>query len=203
MAIDLDAYFDKISKVRMVHRVLILVVTVVVLLGIFLYFVHTKTKEIASVKSDLDKLENKINHAKKKEKDLEKLEAELTEAQDQLIVALRLLPEASEIPSLLKSITKLGNDSHLQFLLFSPEREVPKEELYVEIPVSMEVMGGYHDVAMFFDKIGKLDRIVNIANVSMKPAKPDTTMLRTKCRALTYRFKEKEKAKGVQKKKKK
>jgi type IV pilus assembly protein PilO len=133
---------------------------------------------------------------------LEKLEAELTEAQEQLIVALRLLPEASEIPSLLKSITKLGNDSDLQFLLFSPEREVPKEELYVEIPVSMEVMGGYHDVAMFFDKIGKLDRIVNIANVSMKPAKPDTTMLRTKCRALTYSFKEKGKAKGVQKKKK-
>ncbi len=203
MAIYLDAYFDKISKLRMVHRVLILVVTVVVLLGIFFAVVHTKTKEIASVRSEVNMLEDQINRAKKKAEDLEKLEAELTEAQDQLIVALRLLPTSSEIPSLLKSITKLGNDSDLQFLLFSPEREVPKEELYVEIPVSMEVMGGYHDVAMFFDKIGKLDRIVNIANVSMKPAKPDTTMLRTTCRALTYRFKEKEKAEGVQKKKKK
>jgi type IV pilus assembly protein PilO len=116
-------------------------------------------------------------------------------------LALRLLPTSSEIPALLKSITKLGNDSNLQFLLFSPEREVPKEELYVEIPVSIEVMGGYHDVAMFFDKIGKLDRIVNIINVSMIPAKSDTTMLRTKCRALTYRFKE-EKAEGVQEEKK-
>jgi type IV pilus assembly protein PilO len=202
MAIHLDAYFDKISKLRMVHRVLILVVTVVVLLGIFFAVVHTKTKEIASVESEVNMLADRINHAKKKAEDLEKLDAELAELQDQLIVALRLLPEASEIPSLLKSITRLGNDSDLQFLLFSPEREVPKEELYVEIPVSMEVMGGYHDVAMFFDKIGKLDRIVNIANVSMIPAKPDTTMLRTKCRALTYRFKEKEKAKGVQKKKK-
>lgn len=202
MAIDVDAFFDKISKLRMVHRVLILVVTVVVLLGMFFAVLHTKTKEIASVESEVNTLTDRINHAKRKAKDLQKLEADLTEAQEQLILALRLLPTSSEIPSLLKSITKLGNDSDLQFLLFSPEKQVPKEELYVEIPVSMEVMGGYHDVAMFFDKIGKLDRIVNIANVSMKPAKPDTTMLRTKCRALTYRFKEKEKAKGVQKKKK-
>lgn len=203
MAIDLDAYFDKISKLRMAHRVLILVATVVVLLGIFFALIYTpKTKEIAAVESELDNLENQINHAKKKKEDLEKLEAELDELQDQLIVALRLLPTTSEIPSLLKSITRLGNDSHLEFLLFSPEKEVPKEELYVEIPVSMEVMGGYHDVAMFFDKIGKLDRIVNIVDVSMKPVKPDTTTLRTKCRALTYRFREKEKAKGVQEKKK-
>ncbi len=203
MAIDLDAYFDKISKLRMAHRVLILVVTVVVLLGTFFAFIYTpKTKEKATIKSELDKLQKQIDHAEKKKQDLEKLEAELDELQDQLIVALRLLPTTSEIPSLLKSITRLGNDSHLEFLLFSPEREVPKEELYVEIPVSMEVMGGYHDVAMFFDKIGKMDRIVNIVDVSMVPAKPDTTTLRTQCRALTYRFREKKGTKGVQEKKK-
>jgi type IV pilus assembly protein PilO len=202
MAIDLDAYFDKISKLRMVHRVLILVGTVVFLLGIFIVLIYMpKKKEIATVESELRGLEKQIASVKYKAKDLEKLEGELAEAQEELRLALRLLPTSSEIPALLKSITKLGNDSHLQFLLFSPEREVPKEELYVEIPVSIEVMGGYHDVAMFFDKIGKLDRIVNIINVSMIPVKPDTTVLRTKCRALTYRFKE-EKAKGVQEEKK-
>ncbi len=203
MAIELDAYFDKISKLRMVHRVLMFVLTVALLVGIFVAGIYMpKTKEIASLSSEIQDLTKKITNAKYRAKDLEALEAELAQAQDQLKLALRLLPTSSEIPALLKSITRLGNDSHLQFLLFSPEREVPKEDLYVEIPVSIQVMGGYHDVAMFFDKIGKLDRIVNIVNVSIIPSKPDSPVLKTTCKALTYRFQEKEKAEGVQKTKK-
>jgi type IV pilus assembly protein PilO len=202
VAIDLDAYFDKISKLRMVHRALIFVGTVVVLGGLFVALVYMpKTKEIATLRSEVQSLETKIASAKFKSKDLDKLEAELAKRQDELKLALRLLPTTSEIPSLLKNITKLGNDSNLQFLLFSPEKEVEKEKLYVEIPVSIEVMGGYHDVAMFFDKVGKLDRIVNIVNVNIIPTKPNSTVLKTSCKALTYRFKENKKAGDGKKKK--
>ena len=50
--------------------------------------------------------------------------------------------------------------------------------------------GVYHDVALFFDKVGKLDRIVNVVDVSMVPVKSMDTMLKTNCKAVTYRFKE-------------
>jgi len=203
MAIDVDAYFDKISKLSMTHRVLIFSATVVVLVGLFIVLIYIpKTDERAVVESELRTLEKKITDAKFAKRDLQKLEMELAAAQDELKLALRLLPTTSEIPSLLKSITKLGNDSNLEFLLFSPEKEVTKEELYVEIPVSIEVRGGYHDVAMFFDKIGKLDRIVNVVDVSIIPTKPNSTTLKTTCKALTYRFKEGNKAQGVQEKSK-
>jgi type IV pilus assembly protein PilO len=99
------------------------------------------------------------------------------------------LPTTSEIPNLLKSITKLGNDSNLEFLLFSPDRQVPRD-FFVEIPVNIEVQGVYHDVAMFFDKVGKLDRIVNVIDVTMAPVKSMDVMLKTSCKAVTYRFKE-------------
>jgi len=111
------------------------------------------------------------------------------------------LPTTSEIPKLLKSITKLGNDSDLEFLLFSPEKQVSKE-FYVEIPVSMEVRGSYHNVATFFDKVGKLDRIVNVVNVNMTPLEAYSTYLKTTCKAVTYRFKEVKEAEGARKKKK-
>lgn len=203
MAIDLDAYFDKISKLRMIHRVIIFAATVIILVGVFVALIYMpKTDKIKGMKSELGSLEKKIAHATLKAKDLTRLEEEVATSQDELNLALRLLPTTSEIPTLLKSITQLGNDSNLEFLLFSPEKEVEKEELYVEIPVSIEVMGGYHNVAMFFDKIGKMDRIVNIVNVNILPTKPNSTMLQTTCKALTYRFKEKEKAKGGKKKKK-
>ena len=202
MAIDLNVYFDKVSKLKMVHRVLIFAGSVVLLLGLFIYLIYLpKTGEITKIESEKDRLDREIRLAKRRAKNFEKLEAELTTAEGELKSALTLLPTTSEIPKLLKSITKLGNDSNLEFLLFSPEKQVSKE-FYVEIPVSMEVRGSYHNVATFFDKVGKLDRIVNVVNVVMIPLEQYSTYLKTTCKAVTYRFKEVKKAKNVPKKKK-
>ena len=201
MAIDLSTYFDKISKLRMIHRILIFAGTIVLIVGLYIWLVYIpKTGEIKTIKSDLDRLERNIRIAKVKANNLKRLEADLAEAQGDLKVAIKLLPTTSEIPSLLKNITKLGNDSNLEFLLFRPEKQVSKE-FYVEIPVSIEVLGSYHDVAIFFDKVGKLDRIVNVVNVNMIPIKELSTTLKTSCKATTYKFKE-DKTGSVPKKKK-
>jgi len=202
MAIDLNTYFNKISKLRMIHRVLIFAGTVVLIVGLYIWLVHIpKAGEIKTIKSELDRLERNIMLAKVRAKNLKKLEAELAKAQGDLKVAIKLLPTTSEIPSLLKNITKLGNNSNLEFLLFSPKKQVSKE-FYVEIPVSIEVLGSYHDVAMFFDKVGKLDRIVNVVNLNMIPIKELSTTLKTSCKATTYMFKEVKKTESVRKKKK-
>ena len=72
----------------------------------------------------------------------------------------------------------------------------------MEIPVSMEVRGQYLNVLDFFDRVGRMDRIVNILNISMKPDKPLSTELLTRCTAITYRFKGKDDVKKKPKKKK-
>jgi type IV pilus assembly protein PilO len=201
MAIDLSTYFDKISKLKMGHRILIFVGTVVLIVGLYIWLVYIpKTGEIKIIKSELDRLEQNIRIAKVRAKNLKRLEADLAKAQGDLKVAIKLLPTTSEIPSLLKNITKLGNDSNLEFLLFSPEKQVSKE-FYIEIPVSIEVLGSYHDVAVFFDKVGKLDRIVNVINVNMLPVKDLSTTLKTSCKATTFMFKE-ERTESEPKKKK-
>ena len=185
----------------MIHRVLIFVGTVVLIVGLYIWLVYIpKTGEIKTIKSELDRLEQNIRIAKVRAKNLKRLEADLAKAQGDLKVAIKLLPTTSEIPSLLKNITKLGNDSNLEFLLFSPEKPVSKE-FYIEIPVSIEVLGSYHDVAVFFDKVGKLDRIVNVINVNMLPIKDLSTTLKTSCKATTFRFKE-ERTESEPKKKK-
>jgi type IV pilus assembly protein PilO len=202
MAIDLDVYFDKISKLRMTHRVLIFVGTVVLIVGLFIWLIYIpKADEIKTIKSELDRLERNIRLVRVRAKNLKKLEANLAKSQADLQVAIKLLPTTSEIPSLLKNITKLGNDANLEFLLFSPEKEVSKE-FYVEIPVKIEVLGSYHNVAMFFDKVGKLDRIVNVVDVEMTPIQELSTTLKTSCKATTYMFKEVKKTESVPKKKK-
>jgi type IV pilus assembly protein PilO len=183
------ALFEKVEKTKMPVRIAILLGTLVILAGLFVYFIYLpKTEEIAQTREEIAKLQQKLNQAKVRAKALPKFEADFAEVDAQFQEALKLLPNTKEIPSLLKSITQLGADSQLEFLLFSPQRERP-QDFFMEIPVSIEVSGTYHNVAVFFDKVGQMERIVNILNVSMTPVKERSTTLTTRCDAVTYRFK--------------
>jgi type IV pilus assembly protein PilO len=183
------AFFEKVEKLKMIHRILILVGTIVLLAGIFVALVYIpKSQRITRLNNEIASLEKQINQAKIKARTLKKFEAEQVEVEAQFREALKLLPNEREIPTLLRSITQLGSDANLEFRLFSPNKEKARD-FYIEIPVSMEVSGTYHDVATFFDKVGRMKRIVNILDISMKPVKERSTNLTTKCNAVTYRFK--------------
>ena len=185
------AIFEKVEKLKMIHRILIFAGTIVLLAGLFAWLVYVpKTNEISRLSIEIAGLDQKINQAKIKVRSLKKFEREQVEVEAQFQEALRLLPNKREIPALLRSITQLGSDANLEFRLFSPQREKVRD-FYVQIPVSMEVSGSYHNVAVFFDKVGKMERIVNILDISMKPIKSRSTSLTTKCSAVTYRFKRK------------
>ena len=183
------ALFEKIEKIKMPIRIAIFLGTIVLLAGLFIWFIYLpKSEEIAQTRAEIATLQQKLNQAIVRAKALKKFEAEYAEVDAQFQEALKLLPNTKEIPSLLKSITQLGTDSQLEFLLFSPQRERP-QDFFVEIPVSIEVSGTYHNVAVFFDKVGQMERIVNILNVSMTPQKERSTILTARFDAVTYRFK--------------
>jgi type IV pilus assembly protein PilO len=186
---DVGALLEKVEKLKMPVRIAIFAGTLVVLVAVFVWFFYLpKTDEITKVNQRISQLQTKLNRAVVRARALKKFEAEYAEVNVQFQEALNLLPNTKEIPTLLKSITQLGTDSQLEFRLFSPQRERAKD-FYMEIPVSIEVSGTYHDVAVFFDRVGRMERIINILNVSMKPESERSTVLTTTCDAVTYRFK--------------
>jgi type IV pilus assembly protein PilO len=181
------SFFAKIESLSKVQRILIFVsVFVLIIVGFVFLLFKPKLADITKLKKELDGLEKKLVVAKKNAADLEKFQAMMEEAEVQFKAAMKALPEKEEIPSLLTSISRSGQDVGLEFLLFEPKTEVRKE-FYAEIPVAMHVIGGYHDLAIFFDKVARLSRIVNIKNISMGPGK-DTQNLNTTCTAVTYKF---------------
>jgi len=183
------SFIAKVEKIKMPVRIAIVAATLVFLAGLFVWFVYLPmSEEIEKMRQEVAKLEQKLNQAIIRARAEKKLQAEFAEVDLQFQEALKLLPNTKEIPSLLKGITQLGTDSQLEFRLFSPQKENPRD-FYLEIPVSIEVSGSYHNVAMFFEKVGQMARIVNILNVSMTPLKDRSTTLNTKCDAVTYRFK--------------
>jgi type IV pilus assembly protein PilO len=200
---DSTAFFEKVEKIKMPYRLLIFFGTIALFAGLFIYFVYIpKTEEISKAKREIAGLEQKLKRAMLRARNLKKFEEEFALVDAQFKEALKLLPDKKEIPSLLRNITQLGSDSALEFRLFSPGRERAKE-FYMEIPVSIEVSGNYHNVAVFFDKVGHMERIVNILNVTMTPTGARSTNLVTRCDAVTYRFKGKEDVEKTKKGKKK
>lgn len=186
---DKRSFTEKVEKINMPYRIAILAGTIILFVALFVWFIYLpKSEQIDKARQEIKKLETRLNQAKVKARALTKFEEEYAEVEMQFAEALNLLPNTREIPALLKTVTQLGTDSQLEFVLFSPQRERPKD-FYIEIPVSIQVSGPYHNVAVFFDKVGRMDRIINILNVDMKPEKERATTLTTRCDAVTYRFK--------------
>ena len=184
---DSGSFFAKIESLSMLQRILIFSSVFVVIIVAFVFLLYKpKLADIKKYKKELSGLEKKLVVAKKNAANLEKFQKMMAEAEIQFKKAMKALPEREEIPSLLTSISRSGQTVGLEFLLFEPKAEVRKE-FYAEIPVAMQVVGGYHDLAIFFDKVARLSRIVNIKNITMGPGK-DTRNLNTSCTAVTYKF---------------
>lgn len=188
----MDRFFERAQKIKKAHRILIISGLVLLLGSGFAWFVYIPTtQETDRLTKEIEDLRKKIETGKVWGRKLAALEAELAEVESQFQKALKILPNEREIPSLLAGISQLGVDSKLQFRLFSPEKEEIKD-FYVEIPIAVEVGGHFRDVILFLDKLSRMERIVNVVNISMKPSALLSVDLITSCKVITYRFKSKE-----------
>ncbi len=194
----LEPLFDKIEKLSQLYRILISGGIFLLVIGLFVWLLYVpKYQTIGKLETDLEKLKSQLMKSKADARDLKKFQEKMKKAEAQFRLAKKSLPEKEEIPSLLSSISQSGQDSGLEFLLFQPKGE-RKKDFYAEIPVNIRVTGRFHNVALFFDKVARLSRVVNIRNIKMKPAKGNKS-LTTSCTAVTYKFIEK----PAQRKKKK
>ena len=177
---------DKIGKLSKLYRILICLGILAVLIAPFIYFSYLpKIRKIEGLKKEHETLESKLARQKAKAARLKHLQKKMKKAQKEFKIVMKKLPEKKDIPSLLASVSRSGQDAGLEFLLFQPKPERNKE-FYAEIPVSIKVSGHYHNVALFFDKVSRLSRIVNIDDIKMNASKGGE--LTTSCTAVTYRF---------------
>jgi type IV pilus assembly protein PilO len=121
---------------------------------------------------------------------------ELKQLQEEQRELLRALPKKAEIPSFISNVQEQAELSGLEVLHIDIDPESP-QELYVKIPVKMEIRGSYHQIAKFFKNTSDLRRIVNVENLSLTPERNAAgdqqnapTRMHAKFVAATFRFKE-------------
>lgn len=109
---------------------------------------------------------------------------------------LRQLPSDTEVPGLLEDITRTGLGSGLEFEEIKLQPEVA-QQFYIELPINIKVIGGYHDLATFVSGVSSLPRIVTLHDFEILPEKGEaaTSKLRMSIVAKTYRYNDK----GLQK----
>jgi type IV pilus assembly protein PilO len=186
--------FDKIVKLSNSWKILILAIILGSILGLYFSSIYLpKAEELKKKTAEMATLETQVRELRIIAANMKRFQEEAAKLREELKLALAQLPTSKEIPSLLANVSNLGKEAGLEFLLFRPTPEVNRE-FYAEIPVEIRVKGSYNDVAVFFDKVGKLPRIVNISGVGMEGAKEHLGRweITTACTATTFKFIERE-----------
>jgi type IV pilus assembly protein PilO len=185
---------DTILKLPQKQKIALLVAVILIMVGLYIYLsVMPSLSVLNDRQEELAKKQKELFELKKIVADLPRFEKELQQLEAQFKEALTLLPNTREIPSLLTNISNLARDCGLEILLFQPKPEVI-ENFYAQIPVEMKILGKYHDLGVFFDRVSKLPRIVNILDITMdrKAAQSksgsDPGILNASFKAVTYKF---------------
>lgn len=169
----MDINSEALKHLTSTQKFVTLALIVVILVGGFVWFVFIpKNNEIARIGEEISDLNNAINIHRIKVRKLVLLRSENTALQLKLAELKEQLPPEAEVEVLLRQISELGGRTGLEFKLWRPAAKVRDPSgLYIRIPVNIEVAGGYHSLALFFDKISQLSRIVNVSNIRMTSPK--------------------------------
>lgn len=190
MALNLTLNTESLKALPAYQKVVLAAIPVIALLAAFVWFIYMpKNAEIAALEQQIAQINNDINVNQAKARRLEELKRENAELAKQLALLKEQLPPESEVATLLKQVSDLGIKTGLDFKLWKPsDRRPGSSGLYTEIPVEVEVAGNYHAVAAFFDRIGKLPRIVNVSGLKMGGGKldKDRLMIQTTFRATAF-----------------
>lgn len=166
-SIDLSAHTANLPPVQKVALGVIFGI-----LAIILYWQFLLSSEWAArreVQAELFRLKAQAEQARQIAGQRPRVEQELKLVEAELQRTIQQLPTEKEIPSLLKRVAGLGQEADLDVALFKPGTATAKE-FYTEIPVQLKVMGTYHNLGLFFERLGRLERIVNVADLTMRQA---------------------------------
>jgi len=160
------------------------------------YWFHTKDQlaELAVAEEKEVGLKVIFETKAKQAVNLEAYEKQLEEMRESFGAMLRQLPNKTEVADLLVDVSQTGLASGLEFQLFQPRGEVPRE-FYAELPISIQVVGNYHEFGAFVSGVAALPRIVTVHDVDIGNAgKGDTGLLKMTLTAKTYRYIDEEEA---------
>ncbi len=162
---------ENIGNAPFIVKMGVVTVLFVAIVGAGLYF---DTQEQLATLEKFQKIEFELKEEFKikaaQSAKLELYKEQLAEMRASFGALLRQLPEKTEVESLLVDVSQTGLASGLEVKKFRPSAE-QKKGFYAELPIAIEVVGSYHQLATFISGLAALPRIVTISDLNLKPQK--------------------------------
>ncbi len=156
------------------------------LLGGWWFVWSDQLNELDTKQQEEKTLRDQFVEKKRQAINLDLYTQQLSEIDRSFGALLKQLPNRSEIEALLIEVNQAGLGRGLQFELFRPGAEEAKD-FYAELPITVKIIGSYHDIGAFAADIAKLPRIVTLNNISMAPTK-DGAQLTLDATTKTFRY---------------
>jgi type IV pilus assembly protein PilO len=160
---------------------------VLLALALSLFFLKPIWDKRVELQEDVVRGRERLAQINKTLAQVRQFQMDLARIDLQLKEVTAVLPESHEIPELLKSISSIGQLNGLEFLLFKPEPEIPRDFI-TEVPVGVQLKGHYHQMVTFFDQIRRLPRLINIHNLEMGAFDEKTAQITARCQLVTYKL---------------
>ena len=174
------------------HGIVIGAVASLVIVGIAWYWqLSPMYDRIDSQEAKLEDLQQQIIEGRAMKQKLPQFREQVRTLELELDKLLRILPARRNTPDLLRRIRALAEQGDFGFKSFRPKGFIDRE-FYSEWPIDINLTGGYHNLAMFFDRISRLSRIINIENLRISATRGGKDTIVATFVAKTFVYKEPE-----------
>jgi type IV pilus assembly protein PilO len=156
--------------------------------GVFVWYYELPFREdMDSRQTQLTALQNQIAKGQATAKQLGQFRAEVDDLEARLGSLRAVLPEEKDAADLLRRMQTVATQSNLTIKSFKPSPPVTKQ-IHAEWPIALELEGTYHNLAIFFDRIGKFTRIINITGLDVRGKEPPegNVTITAQCVATTF-----------------
>ena len=144
------------------------VVAGLAIFGFWNYYVTDMQADIEIRQARLNTLRADIARGVATARRLPEFQSQVTELEHRLEGLKAVLPEEKDVAEILRRVQGLATQSNLSIQRFTPQPQ-KQQQLYAELPFKLQAEGTYHDLGLFFDRISKFHRIINVSDVSIKP----------------------------------
>ncbi|MGH8198607.1 MAG: type 4a pilus biogenesis protein PilO [Steroidobacteraceae bacterium] len=151
---------------RALGILIVLVLTTTLLVWYFVWGESGNRPELLKAEAEQKSLWATFDQKQRKAANLEAYRQQLAEIERTFGAMLRQLPGRTEVPSLLVDISQTGLAAGLQERLFQPGGE-SKMDFYAELPIKIQLTGGFHEFGLFVSGIAALPRIVTLHDLEI------------------------------------
>jgi len=145
-------------------------VAILILFLCWYLFLRDRLNELEQLEITEQALRGDFEEKQKRAANLEPLKEQLAQMELMLQQMLRQLPSKTEMPDLIVDISQTALASGISTELFQPQAEIPRE-FYAEKPISLRMVGSYHQFGAFVSGVATLPRVVimTMHDISLKP----------------------------------